>query len=273
MTAANFDPSLAIILREEGGNDDDPHDHGGRTSRGITQVEYDIYRRRHADLPADVWQAPAEAVHDIYRTQYWNPYCDSLPAGIDLLFFNASVNSGRQQAVRELQRALNVKADGMMGMETMGAVNMPQDYQALVHSMSEQRRAFYKRLAQFPRYGKGWLARTDRVEADARKMAPVFTADAGIPNATDGMTETLSAKAMPESIAEPTVSVSQATGGTAGASLGTGIVSQLQEAAGHLSPFQDSLTIAKYICMGIAVICAAFAIYAVIHKKHNDAVT
>jgi lysozyme family protein len=189
----NFQSSLAIILREEGGNDDDPRDHGGRTSRGIIQREWDTYRKTHTGRPADVWKAPQNDINAIYRDKYWNPYCDDLPAGIDLLFFNASVNSGRQPAVKELQRALGVQVDGMMGMVTINAATNYPDPQLLIHKVSDCRRAYYRALKQFSIYGRGWMARTDRVEAAAKEMAPTSTA-----SSTESETMPLSAKAPPE---------------------------------------------------------------------------
>lgn len=267
MTTNGFPICLPIILKEEGSNDDDPHDHGGRTSRGIIQREWDIWRKTHPNLPDDVWQAPQDQVDAIYKQQYWNPYCDSLPAGVDLCFFNASVNSGRTQAARELQRALGVSVDGMVGMETMQAANSASNVVDLIHRMSEQRRAFYRVLKQFPRYGRGWLARTDRVENAAHAMAPAT------PVAPTVSVSTASPKADPESTATPPISVSSATSGTAAASVASGISDQLQSLSTALSPMAETLHWVKIGCIVIAVICAGLVIYAVIHNKKIAAVT
>ena len=267
MSVANWNASLAVILKEEGGNDDDPHDHGGRTSRGIIQREWDTWRATHAGLPTDVWEAPQDQIDAIYREQYWNPYCDSLPAGIDLCFFNACVNSGRIQAVKELQRALGVQADGMLGMQTMQAVNSAHSTVDLIHLICEQRRAFYRALKQFPRYGKGWLARTDRVENAAHNMAPAT------PLAPPVTIDSSSPKADPEAVSEPPMSVSNATGGTAMASVASGVSDQLQSLSTALSPMAETLHWVKIGCIVIAVICAGLAIYAVIHNKKTAAVT
>lgn len=262
MTAENFPPSLKIILREEGGNDDDPRDPGGRTSRGIIQSEWNVYRRTHPGRPEDVWQAPQADVESIYRTQYWNPYCDELPSGVDLVFFNASVNSGRQQAVKELQRALGVGVDGMMGMETLGAAQMPQDYQALVHKMCEQRRAFYQRLKTFKTFGRGWMARTDRIEAAAKDMAPAFDPTA-VPVADMGSTVTLSAKrAMPEDVARSTIDVGPAAGGSAGSTFLGGLIDQIQGLIDKLSPYQYTMQWIKIACLVLGFILACVGIYA-----------
>jgi lysozyme family protein len=268
MTAENFPACLAIILREEGGSDDDPHDHGGRTSRGITQREWDIWRSSHDNLPADVWQAPQDQIDAIYRQQYWNPYCDNMPAGLDLVFFNASVNSGRSQAVKELQRALKIPPDGMLGMVTMAAIDATADIPALIHNVSEQRRNFYRQLAQFPRYGKGWMARTDRVEVAAAGMAPAATA----PVINDPV-ETQSPKALPTDMSEPTVSAQVATGGAGGTAILSGVSDQLQQVSSTIQPLSDTFKYAKYACLAITVILALFGIYAIIRGKQNKAVT
>src|SRR4029450_10024608 len=92
---SNFRKCLPLLLEHEGGNDDDPRDPGGRTSRGILQREWDAWRRTRPGLPADVWRAPQDQVEAIYRQNYWNPLrCDDLPAGVDYAGFDYGVNSG-----------------------------------------------------------------------------------------------------------------------------------------------------------------------------------
>lgn len=269
--ADTFQKCLAIILKEEGGNDDDPRDHGGRTSRGITQREYDAWRETHPGLPADVWQAPQGTVADIYKTQYFDPYCNKLPAGVDLCFFNASVNSGRTQAVKELQRALGVNVDGMIGIITMKAVN-EADKETLIHAMSDRRRAFYKSLRQFNIYGKGWMARTGRVEQAAIAMAQAAPARyPAIDTLPDQPKVTVSAKANPTDTAKPPLSIGTATTGTALSSITSGVSQQLQQASDAIQPLAETFQIAKWVCLGITVVCACLAIYAIVHKNRVEA--
>src|SRR5258705_8638798 len=68
----NFDACLKPLLEHEGGNDDDPQDPGGRTSRGIIQSEYDRYRARKGKPKRDVWTADDAEVDEIYQTEYWD---------------------------------------------------------------------------------------------------------------------------------------------------------------------------------------------------------
>lgn len=119
---ANFTKALAWVRESEGGNDDDPADSGGRTSRGITQREWNAYCRI-VGLPAsDVWKAPDGAIDDIYHRSYWNPYCPTFPPGVDYLFFDHSVLAGPVRATLALQQALGVHADGHIGVVTSGAL-------------------------------------------------------------------------------------------------------------------------------------------------------
>lgn len=264
---ADFDPSLKIILKEEGGNDDDPRDPGGRTSRGIIQREWDAYRDTHPGRPADVWKASDTDVADIYRNQYWNPYCDRMSPGIDLVFFNTAVNSGRQQAVKELQRALGVQADGMMGMITFQALDATSDPEALIKNQCDQRRKFYRALKTFSTFGKGWLARTDRIEKSALDMAeknPISHPNVDTLPATPGVT--VSAKAPVADAAQPVVAPE-----TAGAvSAGTGSISAtIAQVQSQLQPFADSTTITwiKYVLLALTIAGIIVTVYGIIKKN------
>lgn len=164
----NFKKSLSFLLRDEGGNDDDPEDHGGRTSRGITQREYDAWRDEQALPLKDVWQATNDEVENIYHDEYWLPLCDTLPDGIDYLYFDMAVNAGPHRATILLQRALGVSADGRIGPVTRREIVLA-DPSELVRHYTEQKRKFYISLHQ-PRFLRGWLNRCDHVAANAATM-------------------------------------------------------------------------------------------------------
>ena len=274
MAQADFQQCLAIILKEEGGNDDDPHDHGGRTSRGIIQREWDAYRSTHPDRPADVWSAPQADIDAIYHDQYWMPYCDDMPAGVDLSFFNACVNSGRQQAVKELQRALGINADGMMGMITKQALTANDSPVALIHAMAQKRRDFYQALAQFPRYGNGWMARTNRIEQSSLKMAndnpQVVQEHPAINPKPDEPTLTVSAKAMPSD--PETTTLSPETSGGVSAGMG-GLSGLIQQARDQLAPFSDTIKYVQYALLILAALGIGYTIYGVVKRNRVQAST
>lgn len=170
MVASNFQASLKLVLQSEGGNDDDPADHGGRTSRGITQREYDAWRKERGQPTLDVWRAPQSDIDAIYHDEYWQPLCDTLSAGVDYLYFDMAVNAGPGRATILLQRALGVTADGRVGPITRQAI-ASADPKALIAKFSAQKEAFYRSLHQ-PRFIKGWLNRVASVQSNAAKMIP-----------------------------------------------------------------------------------------------------
>jgi len=168
MTASNWNASLAAVLKSEGGNDDDPQDHGGRTSRGITQREYDAWRREKGRPVLDVWQAPQSDIEAIYQEEYWNPYGNLLPAGVDYLYFDLAVNAGPYRAAVLLQQALGITADGRIGPVTRRAI-ATADPRLLIEKFTTMKARWYRSLHQ-PRFTKGWLNRTAQVRVTALSM-------------------------------------------------------------------------------------------------------
>lgn len=258
--ADNFDTALRLVLIDEGGNSDDPNDHGGRTSRGITQREYDHWCGSNNKPGGDVWSATDDDISAIYRAQYWEPYCSDMPTGIDYLFFDISVNAGRSQAVRQFQRALGVNVDGMYGIITKNAIDQQssEDTEGLIKRISDARRAFYRALKQYPRYGKGWLNRVDHSEHSALGMAQnvAFTKKAAP-----------APKANSQQPADPTIS--PGTTGTIGTSSG-GFAAILNSFHDALAPYADTIKYITYALLGIAVVSFGYSIYGMYVQNKNS---
>lgn len=165
---SNLAASLVEVLKSEGGNDDDKQDHGGRTSRGITQREYTAWLNEKGHPSRDVWAAPQTDIEQIYHDEYWDPWCDLLPIGVDYMFFDMCVNGGPHAAIILGQRALGVTADGRVGPITRQAIRAASSFD-LITKYTAQKEAFYRSLHQ-PRFLKGWLNRNKEVHDIAVKM-------------------------------------------------------------------------------------------------------
>jgi lysozyme family protein len=168
MVATNFQASLKLVLQSEGGDNDDPADHGGRTSRGITQREYSAWRQEKGLPVIDVWTAPQSDIDTIYHDEYWEPWCDIIPLGVDYIYFNNCVLDGPNRATLLLQEAIGVTADGRVGPVTRQAIKSASSAATII-KLSQVSATFYRGLHQ-PKFLQGWLNRVAFVEKNALAM-------------------------------------------------------------------------------------------------------
>lgn len=170
MAAESFDRALALVLELEGGFVADPRDPGGATRYGVTRATLARARGRPASV-ADVKALTRQEAGAIYRRFYWAEVGgDALPAGLDLAIFDFGVNSGPARAIKALQSALGVTADGRLGPVTRAAL-AACDPAATVRRVTADRLGFMRRLSTWTAFGRGWTARVTRVERESLALA------------------------------------------------------------------------------------------------------
>jgi lysozyme family protein len=163
----------AVVIAYEGGAayTNNPKDRGGPTRFGVTLAALSEWRG-HPCTPGAV-QALSEAeAREIYRGKYWDAVRgDRLPAGVDLITFDAAVNCGRGRAAELLQRAARMSTiDRAIGPVTLAAVAaMPAP--ELVEAIRQGRALYYRGLDDFPTFGRGWLRRLEGVAVTAAAWA------------------------------------------------------------------------------------------------------
>lgn len=168
-------PILDLVLEEEGGWSNNPHDPGGATMKGVIQTVYNRYRHLKG-LPTRTVRSITDAeLAEIYEDSYWKKVRgDDLPSGPDLFTFDGGVNSGPKQSIKWLQRAVGAKADGTFGDKTLAAVRKA-DPAETVRKEAASRLSMLQALKNWKYFGKGWGNRVARKEAQSLKMctAPV----------------------------------------------------------------------------------------------------
>lgn len=169
-TSPRFLACLPFTLKEEGGYSNDAHDPGGKTMEGITQREYDSYRRSCHQPLQWVKLISDDEMHDIYFNQYWLPHCPALPIGLDLSFFDLCVNGGPLRAIVTLQRALSIHDDGQWGPETTTEVDQIESVIRIIQGYAMYRERFYRGLPTFRYFGKDWTNRTNNIQMASAKM-------------------------------------------------------------------------------------------------------
>ena len=164
-----FAACLPIILQSEGGYSNNPKDPGGPTNLGVTQRTLSNWLGHPATI-ADVQALTPETVAPIYHAWYWAPSgCAFCPAGVDLMVFDTAVNSGAGRAVKMLQTALGVMADGAVGPNTQAAAKTC-DAVAVINKYAAEHEAYYRSLPTFATFGHGWLDRLARTQKTALGM-------------------------------------------------------------------------------------------------------
>ncbi len=150
----------------------DKHDPGGKTMCGIIQREYDLWRKGHGLPTQDVRLMTREEGEAIYQIGYWLPHCDNLTPGMDLQFFDTSVNMGTTEATRILQVVLGLNGDGAWGPLTNAAVALlVKDTSEKIRAFTNRREAVYRSFGSFQYFGTDWIRRSQEIGAEALKMA------------------------------------------------------------------------------------------------------
>jgi lysozyme family protein len=165
--ASNFQECLDLVLKSEGGWVNHKDDPGGETNLGVTKAVWEEFVGHPVKTMKDLTK---DDVAPMYELKYWRPcYCEVLPRGLDFVVFSMGVNAGPGRSVKLLQQSIGCVPDGVIGPRTRELISASNSAN-LIAKFSETRREYYRSLKTFPIFGKGWLARVDREEAEALDM-------------------------------------------------------------------------------------------------------
>jgi len=164
MYSALFSKIIPIILRNEGGYVNHPSDPGGETRYGICRLFY-------PDL--DIKNLTKEKAIDIYYNDYWLPMnLEGIKdENLVLQIYDHGVNTRSKSykfkiTIKMLQRIVNVVDDGIVGRNTLKAINEAEF--SVYDLFVKRRKIFYMNLAtkkpNLEVFLKGWLKRVDRTK-------------------------------------------------------------------------------------------------------------
>lgn len=271
----NFENCLKITLPFEGGYVNHPKDPGGPTNKGITQRTLSAYLGRPASVN-DVKNISDQTVKAIYKNQYWDKvWADRLPKGVDLAVFDYAVNSGVSRAVKDLQRTIGCRADGVMGLLTIEKLEewmTTHGDEELVVAYCTRRYNFLKALRTWKTFGTGWTRRVmgNRVGAQENDVGIIDYAykmanDEELPPLP--VVEVNPGKANPEDIKATALMSKPELGGpalVAGGTVGEG----LNSAANAIMPFSDISMAIKIVMISLIVAGASATGYG-LWKKYK----
>lgn len=166
--------ALELTLIFEGGFVDNIHDLGGATNKGITQRTYNSFRIKKRLATKSVKFITDAEVHDIYFNMYWKPCkAESMKLPLAVVQFDTAVLFGVGGAIKFLQEALEVTADGIFGTGTATALQANNNKQ-IAMKIIDKRIAFHeKRVAENPSQNvflQGWKSRANQLRDFIEKL-------------------------------------------------------------------------------------------------------
>lgn len=157
----SFEAVVEALKTREGGYVNNPRDPGGQTKYGISKRSYP-----NEDIPNLTWQRAKQ----LYHRDFWLACrLDELPAKLRPMIMDAAVHHGKVKAIKFLQKALSVTADGIIGPQTIRAANT-QDCNRLVERVAEQRLTFVRNLETYSTFGRGWERRIATVKQECARI-------------------------------------------------------------------------------------------------------
>lgn len=162
----DFDTAFSLVIDTEQGFQKDPRDSGNWTGGKVNVGElkgtkYGISAAAYPDL--DIINLTLNQAKQIYKKDYWDVIrADELPDPIKFCVFDTAVNSGVTTAIKTLQQAVGVKADGAIGKITMEAIKSMDPYQIKCRFLGI-RLNFITNIRNWDVYGKGWTVRIAKI--------------------------------------------------------------------------------------------------------------
>lgn len=184
---AKFEVSYKITYEKEGGYVNHPNDKGGETIFGISRKYHPNWGGWQMVDQAKWFCTESEGSKeweneltgyckanegivrlklDFFKTLFWNPLQLDLITSqkIANALFDASVNHDPRDAAKMAQKALKIKADGIVGNQTIQALNSASEWSFLNLFCAERKAYYYELVKRDPSqqgFLNGWIARAE----------------------------------------------------------------------------------------------------------------
>lgn len=148
---AKPDVLIPFIKRWEGGFVNDPIDRGGATNMGITFRTLQHYRRQHHLPPPrleDLKRLSEEEWRAVFKDLFWDRWqADKIQSQAVANILVDWVWASGSFGIRIPQKMLGVRVDGMVGAETLKALNA-QDPERFAEALLRERHRFIEGIVE-----------------------------------------------------------------------------------------------------------------------------
>lgn len=174
---AKAEKLMTFIHKWEGNFANNPYDGGGCTMKGITLSTYREYYGQHKNCN-DLKHITDEEWLYIFKDGYWDK-CKGDEIDSQLvanIIIDWAWMSGVVTAIKKVQRLLNVEIDGIVGRETINAINNCNE-DILFNDIYNERVRFYTNIVEKKPSQKiflnGWLNRLNDIDTHEMKTIKI----------------------------------------------------------------------------------------------------
>lgn len=162
-----FKEAIELALKHEGYYSNNPLDRGGATKFGITMATLSIYRKGPVS-EAMVKALTLDEALKVYEALYWRPLMldkvrsDALAA----IILDQAINRGVAAVTKRLQRLLGVEIDGIMGPQTIAAINSCEPRPFGIRFVFDSQMAYCDICVKDPsqlQFLRGWIKRSQEL--------------------------------------------------------------------------------------------------------------
>jgi len=179
MSAGNFPAFLGFAWRPNFDSPADgfhvtPGDTGGGTKGGVIEATW-AGAVQSGLVSGTLASAPDAALSLVLRQEFWGDVCDALPPGLDFLFANGRMMSGRfPWLFQGCLGFIGEDVDGRIGPESLAAARSAEPV-TLIKAITGVHYAYLQSLTSWHEFGNGWTARLIAAAALACKLAGPVT--------------------------------------------------------------------------------------------------
>ena len=176
--SSGFKNAVQIVLGLEGGfSEYNPSTKDPRTNKGITQPEFDEFRRKNNLQSKDVKDITTDEAIEIYKQEYWDKIqgdkLDARNPKLAIVIFDSAVNNGIGGANGIIKSIINTNGnrfDDKMIEDIITADKSNDLYSNIINKRYQKYKDIIAKEPVMDVYGKGWNNRLDNLSDKLNRL-------------------------------------------------------------------------------------------------------
>ena len=176
--SSGFKNAVQIVLGLEGGfSEYNPSTKDPRTNKGITQPEFDEFRRKNNLQSKDVKDITTDEAIEIYKQEYWDKIqgdkLDARNPKLAIVIFDSAVNNGIGGAngiIKSIVKTDGNRFDDKMIEDIIAADKSNDLYSNIINKRYQKYKDIIAKNPVMDEYGKGWNNRLDNLSDKLNRL-------------------------------------------------------------------------------------------------------